>query len=215
MIWTHGEDKLQEFISYLKGIHPTIKFTSEHSHTHINFLNTTVKINDNRKLYTTLYEKPTDTYLYLHYTSSYHSKSKAKGPYGQFLGPRRICTYENDFHESRHLKDLPKQITCELSNVIYFISCRKCHKHYVGETSGALRKRMYEHRVTVQKDGQITPVSHHFKSDGHNHKDMKFSVLEWCTPKFETSNTARRRRLELSWIFRLHCLAPLGINQFV
>ena len=96
------------------------------------------------------------------------------------------------------------------------ISCKKCHnsiKHYVEETSRAFRKMMYEHRVSAQKDGQINPVSRHFKSDGQSHKDMKFSVLEWCTPKFEASNAARRRRLELSYMFKLHCLAPIGINQ--
>ena len=111
--------------------------------------------------------------------------------------------------------DLPKHITCEISNVIYLITCSKCQKHYVEETSRALRKRMYEHKSSAQKDGQITPVSRHFKSDGHSHKHMQFTVLEWCTPKFESSNTSRRRRTELSWIFRLHSLAPIGINQFV
>ena len=95
------------------------------------------------------------------------------------------------------------------------ITCSKCQKHYVGETSRALRKRMYEHKSSAQKDGQITPVSRHFKSDGHSHKHMQFTVLEWCTPKFESSNTSRRRCTELSWIFRLHSLAPIGINQFV
>ena len=309
---------------------------------------------------TTLYKKPTDTHLYLHYTSSHHSPSKTKGPYGQFLRLRRICTYNSDFQEnseklityymkrdypekalrkhykrasqytqdqllevkpkdsietpvmvtnynpfnlsikqiihnnwniisnspdcgtlfkdkpvigfrrlpnlrniltnasityplvesgkidlkpmictrlgkctycplinkintvicnftdkSHQTKDLPKRITCELNNIIYLISCKKCHKHYVGETSRAFRKRMYEHKASVQRDGQITPVSRHFKSEGHTHKDMKFLVLEWCTPNFEASNTARRRRFELSWIFKLHCLAPIGINQFV
>ena len=95
------------------------------------------------------------------------------------------------------------------------MSCKKCHKHYIGETSRAFRKRMYEHKASVQKDGQITSVSRNCKSDGHNHKDTKFSVLEWCTPKFDASNTARHRRLELSWIFKLHTLTPIGINQFV
>ena len=97
MIWTHGEDALTEFIEYLNGIHPTIKFTHEVSPTSINFLDTTVKLNENRELYTTLYEKPTDTHLYLHYTSSHHTPSKTKGPYGQFLRLRRICTYDDDF----------------------------------------------------------------------------------------------------------------------
>ena len=50
--------------------------------------------------YTTLYEKPTDTHLiYLHYTSSHHAPCKTKGPYGQFLRLRRICTYDTDFYE--------------------------------------------------------------------------------------------------------------------
>ena len=78
MVWTHGEDQLNEFITYLNSIHPTIKFTHESSLTHINFLDTTVKINQDRELYTTLYEKPTDTHLYLHYTSAHHAPSKTK-----------------------------------------------------------------------------------------------------------------------------------------
>ena len=100
MTWTHGEDTLGEFIIYLNGIHPTIKFTHELSNTHINFLDTTVKVNSHRELYTTLYEKPTDTHLYLHYTSSHHAPSKTKGPYGQFLRLRTICTYDKDFQDN-------------------------------------------------------------------------------------------------------------------
>ena len=98
MIWTHGEDRLNEFIQYLNGIHPTIKFTHELSHSQIDFLDRTVKINDSRQLYTTLYEKPTDTHLYLHYTSSHHNPCKTKGPYGQVLRLRRICTCDDDSH---------------------------------------------------------------------------------------------------------------------
>ena len=100
MVWTHGEDKLEEFITYLNGIHPTIKFTSEHSYTNISFLDTTVKINEKRELYTTLYEKPTETHLYLHYSSAHYAPSKTKGPYGQFLRLQRICTYDEDFQEN-------------------------------------------------------------------------------------------------------------------
>ena len=111
--------------------------------------------------------------------------------------------------------DLPKHVTCELSNVIYLITCTKCQMHYVGETSRALRKRMYEHKASVLKDGQITPVSRHFKNDGHSHRHVQFSVLEWCTPKFDSDSTSKRRRIELCWIFKLHPLAPIGINQFV
>ena len=69
MIWTHGEDTLTEFITYLNGIHPTIKFAHELSTTQINFLDTTVKVNSPRELYTKLYKNPqtpTCTYTTLH-----------------------------------------------------------------------------------------------------------------------------------------------------
>ena len=90
------------------------------------------------------------------------------------------------------------------------------NKHYVGETCRAFRMRMYEHKSSVSKDSKkSTPVSRHFSSDGHSQKHMQFSVLEWCTPKFESDNTSKRRRIELCWIFKLHSLSPIGINQFV
>ena len=66
MISTHGEDKLHEFITFLNGIQPTIKFTHKFSPTQINFQDTTVKVNSDRELFTTLCEKPTDTHLHLH-----------------------------------------------------------------------------------------------------------------------------------------------------
>ena len=71
MIWTHGKDSLQEFTTYLNSIHKTIKFTHEFSPESINFLDTTVKFDQDRKLITTLYNKPTDTQLYIHYTSAH------------------------------------------------------------------------------------------------------------------------------------------------
>ena len=55
MIWTHGEQELQKFVEYLNNIHPIIKFTHEFSKTDVNFLDTTVKINQHHHLYTTLY----------------------------------------------------------------------------------------------------------------------------------------------------------------
>ena len=34
-----------------------------------------------------------------------------------------------------------------------------CNMHYIGQTGRVLRKRMYEHKASVQKDGQPTPIS--------------------------------------------------------
>ena len=108
--------------------------------------------------------------------------------------PRARISYTK---KSFQFKDLHKNVTCKLSNVSYLISCKKCQKPYVSEISRAFRKRMYGHKSSVQIDGLITPVSRHFKSEGHNHRYMVFSVLEWCTPKFEHTCTSRHR--SLSW----------------
>ena len=37
MIWTHGQDKLTDFINTLNSTHPTFKFTSEQSKQSIHF----------------------------------------------------------------------------------------------------------------------------------------------------------------------------------
>ena len=86
MLRTHGLD----------NIHDKIKFTHESSAESINFLDITVKIDKDRSLHTTLYEKPTDTHLYLHYTSAHHKPCHTKGPFGQFLRICRIHTKNED-----------------------------------------------------------------------------------------------------------------------
>ena len=97
LVWTHGEDSLIKFIEYLNSLHETIKFTHEFSFTQINFLDTTVKFGPNRELITTLYNKPTDTHLYLEHSSAHPNSVLTKGPYGQYLRLRRICTLDSDF----------------------------------------------------------------------------------------------------------------------
>ena len=124
------------------------------------------------------------------------------------------CNYTN---ETFKVRNIPKQLTCELSNIIYVIQCSLCNMIYTGETGREFRKRIDEHKLSVKrlKENRSTPVSRHFTSDNHSHHHMMFSVIEWCTPKFEQSATSKRRRVEMYWIFKLHCLSPLGINQFV
>ena len=42
MVWTHGEEKLNEFITHSNSSHNTIKFTNEFSDSSISFLDVTV-----------------------------------------------------------------------------------------------------------------------------------------------------------------------------
>ena len=65
LIWTHGEDQLNSFITYLNSLHPTIKFTSSFSYSEIPFLDVNVMLIDDR-LETDLYVKPTDKHSLNH-----------------------------------------------------------------------------------------------------------------------------------------------------
>ncbi len=95
MIWTHGVEELKKFVEHLNSVHSTIKFTAEWFETEINFLDTTVS--KDRKLYTTLYTKPTDTHTYLHFQSAHPIHQTKSEPYSQLILVRRICTYFEDF----------------------------------------------------------------------------------------------------------------------
>ncbi len=69
---------------YTPIVHPTLKFTCESWPTHVNFLDTYKKVEDNF-LHTNLYVKPTDTHMYLHSSSCHPKHSESGGPYSQLL----------------------------------------------------------------------------------------------------------------------------------
>ena len=58
--WTQGEDELYKFLESLNSFHLNLKFTLEYSTEEINFLDVTVKLNNN-KFVTDPYCQPTDT----------------------------------------------------------------------------------------------------------------------------------------------------------
>ena len=363
-IWTHGVEAFKEFTKYLNSIHPSIKFTYEFSEEKIDFLDTTVKLDENRRLITTLYNKPTDTHLYLDFTSAHPKTVMDKGPYGQYLRLRRICTLDKDFESNAHkltgyylnrgypfkslkahykrargftqdqllestfkktvdtpvmvtqfnpanpdikkmvrkhwniisnceelnnifksppligfrklpnlreiltsakirypnqaekvqnqlpqvctrlgkctycpkikkvdtftsfhtkktyqCKNLPikPRLTCELSNLIYMITCKQCGMQYIGETKRPFRQRMYEHTSSVKhpKEDKYTPVSRHFTQQNHSVKDMEFSIIHWLGNATKSDMTPARRSQELYYIWLLPSLVPIGINVFM
>ena len=72
-IWTHGEEKLTQFLNERNNFHSNLKFTYETSSCTVNFLDLNVSLR-NGALHTDLYIKPTDGHQYLHYQSSqYHT----------------------------------------------------------------------------------------------------------------------------------------------
>ena len=364
-IWEHGEDELTKWLEHLNNFHKTIKFTNEWSHTKINFLDTTVKVNIDNKLYTDLYVKPTDTNSYLNYNSAHPPNCKNSLPYSQFLRIKRICTKDSDYlrniekktnefkaknypmeildaaltkveklkrqeliqkknkvsedqnkvknetyltctfrpnyqkapkivkknwdilarsattketHRSnlrvgykrpKNLHDMliraktdyhpenqktndnksqkscenknkckkhnckyctkldktgnikttdnilncKKDITCNSSNVIYCIECKRCNLKYVGQTKRRIKDRIREHFYSINhKKG--SDVAYHFNQKDHNGIHyIKIYIVDFI---FKHPDSKRagilRNKIEFNWIHRLHSSAPTGMN---
>lgn len=96
MVWTHGEDKLNAFIFYLNSIHPTVKFTSEHSTTVVPFLDVNIQL-DNNKIKTDLFCKHTDKHQYFLHSSSHPFHTRKSIPYSLALCLLWICSTETSF----------------------------------------------------------------------------------------------------------------------
>ena len=114
MVWTHAEEKLDEFITHINSSHNTIKFTHEFSDSSISFLDVTVLLNKNNQISTDLYVKSTDTHQYLLHTSCHPNHVKKSIPFSLALRIRRICSTAEKF----------KQRTSELLEFL----CKRGHK---------------------------------------------------------------------------------------
>ena len=97
MIWTHTENDLLNFISYLNNLHPTIKFTSSHSSTSISFLDVQVSLNQFGVVKTDLYTKPMDKHQYLLHSLCHPFHTKRAIPFSLALRLRRICSSDETF----------------------------------------------------------------------------------------------------------------------
>ena len=103
MIWNGSLVDLQKFLSYINGVHPSIKFTYEFSKERTEFLDMIIFKDLKGYLTTDVYQKPTDTHNYLHYNSSHPRHCTKSIPFSQFLRLKRLisepATLKRRLHE--------------------------------------------------------------------------------------------------------------------
>ena len=97
-LWTQGLPKLLEFTDYINDLYPTIKFELVYSESHLNVLDLTYFRNG--FISTDIYAKPTDSHLYLPFSSSHPSHCKRAVPFRVALRIKRNCS-TNDFLQNR------------------------------------------------------------------------------------------------------------------
>ena len=97
--------------------------------------------------------------------------------------------------------------TCESRNIIYAITCKRCHKAYIGETGKRLSDRFAQHLRDIRQCS-VTPVATHFNDTGHSGvDDVQVTAIRSCS-----SDDRSRFALENRFISFYGTLRPLGLN---
>ena len=98
-LWPSDELSLKSFIDYLNSFHPFLKFKANYNFDtrSVNFLDTTITLNNSNFISTTLFTKPGKKCTYLLEQSCHPSHIHKNIPYSLALRLRRICSEEDDF----------------------------------------------------------------------------------------------------------------------
>lgn len=106
VIWPHGLNELNKFLSYLNGLHEDIKFTMEiENNSKIPFLDVLVLKKDNGDLGHTVYRKATHTDRYLHASSNHHPAQIASVANTLISRAIKISDSDHRKEEINHLKN--------------------------------------------------------------------------------------------------------------
>jgi len=76
VIWSHGQEKLKDFLNHLNGLHNKMQFTMEKEEGHLPFLDIDIYRKTDGSLGHKVYRKSTHTNLYLHQNSHHHPAKK-------------------------------------------------------------------------------------------------------------------------------------------
>ena len=93
-VWTHGKDALLEYFDFLNTVHPTIKFTIEHTADSgaLPFLDTKISISESGDYTTELYVKPMASPVIIHFSSALPMTTKKNAVRSQMLRAIRLSS---------------------------------------------------------------------------------------------------------------------------
>ena len=75
-------------------------------------------------------------------------------------------------------------------------------------------KDVWAHSLSEKtKENRSTPVSKHFTNKSHSVNDLRFSILEWCSLKYNTPEHIKK--FERCWMWNIGAIHPVGIDQFI
>jgi len=107
VIWSHGKDELDRFLTHINSIHKNIQFTMEtENNNKLPFLDVLVSRREDGTLGHCVYRKPTHTDRYLHKDSNHHPRQKRAVLKTLFVRANRICEPAAIKDELAHLTNV-------------------------------------------------------------------------------------------------------------
>ena len=105
-------------------------------------------------------------------------------------------------------------VSCQSTNLIYCLTCKRCKTQYVGQTKHRLMDRFQDHFYKISKAHLHTDMGHHFNTMDHqDFNTMEIHIVDFihCTPESPRAQRLRNM-IEKNWIYRLKSMIPLGLN---
>ena len=99
---------------------------------------------------------------------------------------------------------------CTSRNLIYLITCKKCHKQYVGLTTTQLNIRINHHRSNILNRKRIY-LCVHFNFPDHSLEHLSVQAIDTIPDNCQNS-LEELQKLETYWIQAPRTLQPLGLN---
>jgi len=136
------EEDLQKYYRELNQFHPDLRFTVEFDKNRLPFLDTTVYVDKEGFLQTTVYHKPSNTHQYLHFQSSHHPNLKKSLPFSQGIRVKRIVSD-------------PEHLEIALNEMFSFFRARGYNEKILELTKNRLDKIPRETLLEFKRKGEL------------------------------------------------------------
>ena len=170
-IYSGTKEDLTTLKNWLNNVHPTIKFTLTTSNSQIPFLDMLIYIDENRKLRTTLYKKPTDTSSYLHFLSNHPEHTKKSIIYSQAI--RLNMLIDNDSHLQHHLDNMTRALLAKNYplHIIHqeIIKATNISQHILLQRAEPQEENDSIYRITVPYSSHTIPLKRYIHKYWHKH----------------------------------------------
>ena len=102
--------------------------------------------------------------------------------------------------------------TCRSTKVVYLVTCKRCHKQYVGQTVNSLHTRIQKMKTDI-KHNTTRESTYHFRNNQHTTNDIQIEIIDHVDIQMDRKSAEKElHRKETHWINTLSTITPLGLN---